>query len=266
MKYAVSLSYFVLSLLLIPSALFASEEKVVRLATEADYPPFIYTTKGDGFVVDEIIPPGSDSSHAKGYSWDIVRTVFHRMDYTISLTIAPWKRAVRSLEHGRADLIFPITKNPERQRKYQYSLRPLHHSDAVIYVHKDRYNKSQNLSSFFGKQVAMIRGYNYGEYFNSLEPIKKYPIDNMEQGFKMLQHNNIDGMVGYDTSNDYFLKQNGLLKEFKKLTPFFYAYDFMAGMKYNDQADILLEVFDQGYDLVSDSGDFDQLKLTWDIK
>ncbi|MCP3923784.1 MAG: amino acid ABC transporter substrate-binding protein [Desulfobacterales bacterium] len=67
-----------------------ADQKIVKIATLGDYAPYCMADKD--VKLNQIIPVGSDAKGFKGYSWDVVRESFHKMGYTIHLSISPWIR------------------------------------------------------------------------------------------------------------------------------------------------------------------------------
>lgn len=243
---------------------YAAEEKRVRIATLYDYPPFGFYEDGNAPpILEEMVPPGSDASRFQGYSWDIVRESFHAQGYTIELVITHWARAMASVREGNIDLLYPTGLNTERLAYFSYSESPVNDAAFLVYVNQDADIEWQGLASLEGKTIGLVRGYNFGDEWSEQEAISKYPLNSIEQGFRMLQRGRLDGFAGYEMNWDYVLKGMGLQGEFDKLPEFGASREYVVGLKVNPDTERLLRDFDAGLQAIKENGEYQRIVERW---
>ncbi|WP_181870063.1 ABC transporter substrate-binding protein [Halomonas sp. DQ26W] len=243
---------------------YAAEESRVRIATLYDYPPYGFYKDGKAPPISEVvIPPGSDSARFHGYSWDIVRESFHAQGYTIELVITHWARALASVRQGEVDLLYPTGMNTERLAYFSYSETPVNDAAFLVYVNHEADIDWQGLASLNGKTIGMVRGYNFGDEWAEREGISKYPLNSIEQGFRMLQRGRLDGFAGYETNWDHVLKEMGLQGEFDKLPEFGASREYVVGLKDNPDTERLLSDFDAGLQAIQESGEYQRIIERW---
>ncbi|AMD02432.1 substrate-binding periplasmic protein [Halomonas chromatireducens] len=246
------------------TASYAAEEKTVRIATLSDYPPYGFYKDNRGPPFSEVlVPPGSDADSFQGYSWDIVRESFHAQGYTIELVITHWARAMASVREGNVDLLYPTGMNTERLGYFSYSESPVNDAAFLVYVNQGTKIEWQGLASLDGMTIGMVRGYNFGDEWGEQEGISKYPLNSIEQGFRMLQRGRLDGFAGYETNWDYVLKEMGLQGQFDKLPEFGASREYVVGLKTNPDAERLLRDFDAGFQAIKESGDYQRIVARW---
>jgi len=240
-----------------------SAEKIVRISTLCDYPPFCFKEDSAPDVIDDVVPPGKDAQSLKGYSWDVVRESFHAVGYTIHMTIVPWARGMRYTEHGKVDLMFPATKTQERLRKFHYSKCPTDKQQFVIYVQRSSNLKWDGLESLKGLDIGTMSGWSFGEKFDKVDYINRKPSTEILLGLRELAKGRLDGVVGYEVAYDYELKRAGISHKFKKFPSFDHTEEFMIGSRKHSRARELLEEFDRGKRTIMQNGVLDQIDKKW---
>ncbi len=240
-----------------------SAEKVVRISTLYDYPPFCFKEEHAEGVVNEIVEPGSDAQALKGYSWDVVRESFHAMGYTIELKIVPWSRGMLYLNMGKVDLIFPAAKTAERLEKYHFSEFPTDRQQFVIYIQKNSTLKWSGLESLRGMHIGTMIDWSFGQRFDNAHYIEKEPSTKIILGLRKLAAGRLDGVVGYEIAYDYEIKKEGISHKFKKLPPFDHTDEFIIGPQKYPRVTQLLNAFDQGHQKMVQTGLFDKIEKRW---
>lgn len=242
----------------------AAEEKRVRIATLYDYPPFGFYEDGRAPpILEVVVPPGSDAGRFQGYSWDIVRESFHAQGYTIELVVTHWARAMASVKEGNVDLLYPTGMNTERLAYFSYSEAPVNDAAFLVYVNQDTEIEWQGLASLEGMTIGMVRGYNFGDEWSEQEGISKYPLNSIEQGFRMLRRGRLDGFAGYETNWDYVLKEMELQGSFDKLPEFGSSREYVVGLQTNPDTERLLRDFDAGLQAIKESGEYQRIVERW---
>lgn len=237
-------------------------EKIVRVVTLKDYSPFCMIDKNFK-KRRQIIPVGKDAIGFKGYSWDILRESFQASGYTIDLLIVPWARAMKIVKASKADILFPAGINSKRKKIFYYSKHPVDRANFVVYVRKGSKIKWKGLDSLKGLKIGVVRGFNYGDEWTKIKGIKKYSVNTILQGFKMLAARRLDGFLGYEYNGDYVLIQNHMKNEFKKLPSFGYTSEYLVALKTNPNAKKFLNAYDNGFELLQKSGELKKIKEKW---
>jgi polar amino acid transport system substrate-binding protein len=255
--------FILIFLLTLPQTLLAAE-KVVSVVTLDGYAPYCMLKEDPVKKSMETIPPGQDSQKLRGYSWDVVRDSFHAMGYTIKLKVTPWKRAMKMTKSGKMDILMPAGKNEQRQKIFYYSQEPINEANFVIYVNKDSNLKWDGLQSLHGKDIAVRRGFNYGnKWIENKGQMDLHQVNSIMTGFKLLDAGRVDGFAGYDINWNYALKQAGKLGEYKSLPPFGKTVEYAVGLKSNARATQILEDFDKGKRKIIEDGTFKEIENKW---
>jgi len=257
----IMITIMISSVLLIFPGVGTAAKKIVKVATLVDYPPYCFL-KENHKNDDAPIPPGSDSYKLQGYSWDMLRSSLHAMGYSIELHIYPWTRAMRYTEAGYIDVLFPTAKTKEREKKFYYSQEYVDQVKYLVYTRKDSAITWNGLMSLNGLNIGVMRGWNYGERWDSLNSIKKYPLSKIIQGFKMLHRKRLDGFAGYEINFDYTLEKNNMKSLFRKLPAFDKCEEFLVGLK-NTHVLQILKDFDEGKKKIIMNVTFDEIIDKW---
>lgn len=254
--------YLVLFAVLLPS-IAISEGKTVRLTTLYDFPPYCFYKPDSSPQLKEVIPPGKDSVQLQGYSWDVVRESYHQQGYRIVLFVAPWKRVMLYMEKGTADIAFPSMRTADREEHLYFSDQLVDIANIVIYLRKDADFKWDGLESLSGRIVSTVRGWAYGKTWERATGIIRDPVSTIEQGFQMLDKGRVSGVVGYESSFDYFLKQKNTFEKYRKTPPFDRAAEYLMG-KPSDRVISLVNAFDKGRKAIEENGTLEQIERKWD--
>lgn len=242
-----------------------AKEKSVTIVTLDNYAPYTFSDSLNASNSKEKIPPGSDSENFKGFAWETLKESFHAMGYTVYLSVRPWKRAVVEFEKGKYDILFPTTKTPEREKKYFYSEGDTNFSHMNIYTLKDSKFEFDGLESLKGMIVGTIRGYSYGAEWEKSDFIKKDETESDQQNFKKLDKKRIKGVVAYSATADYWLKENGLIDNYKKHESFAQNHEYLVALKDKEEAVQKVKDFDEGKKKIIESGLYDKIKKKWNI-
>ncbi len=239
-------------------------ENMVRVATLTDFPPYCFDKENAPDLVEESIPPGTDSSRLQGYAWDVVRESFHASGYTIVLQVVPWSRGMHYVETGKADVIFPAMKTSDREKKFLFSEEPVIHSAFVVYVPASVEFTFDGLQSLNGKQIVGVKGWAFGREWEANDDIVKVEAYSILQGFEMVGKGWVFGMVGYDVPFDYVLRQENLAGRFNKLPSWGSAQEFIMGFKSGKRTSKVLSSFDLGKRCLEQNGTLDAIKTKWE--
>ncbi len=238
-------------------------EKEVTAVTLDGFPPYSFLKENPVRKKMETIQPGSDSEKLQGYSWDIFRESLHEMGYAIHLTVYPWPRAMHAVKSGKIDAIFPTGKNKEREEIFLYSQETINRVNFLVYVREDDPIPWEGLHSLNGRLIGVRRGFNYGYKWEAHKGIRKYEVNAILKGFKMMDKKRLDGFAGYEDNWDYALKESGHKNRYRKLPAFESADEYAAGIKTNPRLPGILKNFDIGRRKIIQNGKFDRMVKKW---
>lgn len=123
-----------------------SEESVIKVGTEATYPPFTYKDKGE----------------LTGYDIDVLNESAERAGYTVEYEPMDFKGLVTALDAERIDMIAnQMSITPEREEKYAFS-DPYAVSGAQVIVASDN-EDIQSIDDLEGKVVGSTQGSVYAK-------------------------------------------------------------------------------------------------------
>ncbi len=252
--------------LLITPGLWAAE--VARVATFANYAPFcFYKTGVDTHLYQELIPPGQSSKLFTGLAWETVLEGFHRAGYSVHLSIVPWTRAMKMLDEGLVDAIFPAVKNEQRIKRYYFSKNLVYPENRLLLYRRAEDTRGiTQLIDIRDKTTGAIRGFSYGRIWDAFiteTGSNLIEVNNIRQGFDMLANGRIDALVGYELSHDYHLKSWNRFAQFSKTVAFDQARSFLLGRK--DRRDII-NGFDYGSEQLQKEGGAQELLRRWQLQ
>ncbi|MCX4027546.1 transporter substrate-binding domain-containing protein [Endozoicomonas sp. SM1973] len=237
--------------------------KQLSVATLVGYPPFIIAKRNLRAAHYEVVPPGLDSDSIMGYSWDVFRGSFHQQGYTINLKVYPWVRAIEEVKKQKVDLLFPAGWTKDRSEYLLYSKRSINKVDFLIYVNQTSSIQWNGLQGLKKLRIGLMRGWSYGEQWADLNNVKKIPVNDILQGFRMLDNNRIDGFAGYFPVFDYTLNKVNKSTQYRKLPAFDSTYEFVVSAINNPRANELITAFDKGMKALAKSGVLEKAKRTW---
>lgn len=261
LKFVVT-SLILLCMVLIPCLVNAQSK--VRVATYPDYEPFCFYKPGvDTSRYFERIDPTEESKLFTGLAWEVVLASFQQQNYHVELYIVPWARAMKMLEQGLVDAIFPAVKTPEREERYRFSQQVVYPANGLLLYSKRGKLPDDYLPSLQELRIGVVRSFSYGKRWAQIVQQHQLNVSEMRSlphAFKMLENDRIDVLPGYELSHDYFLQQKNKVELFDKSRPFDHAYSYLMFRK--EKAKALLD-FDQGRAKLEQQGTYHKMLEYW---
>lgn len=116
---------------------------------------------------DEANPPFMSALNGKpaGIYPALVQEAFKRMGTEVTIQTMPWTRVIAGIDEGKSG-VGGIYQNAERLKKYDYSEK-IFEEVIQVFVAKAKPFAFAGVESLKGKTVGVIRGWSYGDAFDS---------------------------------------------------------------------------------------------------
>ena len=140
-----------------------------------------------------ISPYGIESSNKlSGIYYDLTNLLLKKLNYECTHLIYPYVRIIHELKTGKTDLSI-MFKYKELEPFVQY-LYPLPTLKNVVLGRKGL--NLVSIDSLTGKTIAYLRGAKFSDKIDDNKSIKKYMVDNFNQGLLMLNKGRVDAIIG----------------------------------------------------------------------
>jgi polar amino acid transport system substrate-binding protein len=146
-----------LASLLLVSHVNAQTPKTLKACTVA-WPPFVIS---EGGKID-----GSDTK--------ILQAAALKLGYDLKIDDIPWKRCLKMAEEGTVDIVYPASKNPEREVYLDYPKTPLHPVSYVFVIKtgsKQEWTTKKDVSSL-PQPIGIPLGYSIAEQLRKETGVK----------------------------------------------------------------------------------------------
>jgi polar amino acid transport system substrate-binding protein len=129
----------------------------------------------------------------QGIDYEVTQQVLTQLGYQLEWELVPWKRAMLSVESGRADAILDILATTERRQKLIFPSEHLSQNDSVLFYARKHPHPYANLQSLRGLTVGVAPGYNYGNPdFLAADYFTREPAPTNEANLLKLLNQRID--------------------------------------------------------------------------
>lgn len=146
-------------------------------------------------VVSEAWPPYVFEQDGKvlGADVEVADHVLRQLGHQTRWELMPWKRALRTVERGKADAILDLSLNEERRDTYLFPSEPLSTSDTVLFYHRDRPHTFEDIDDLTGLTIGISPGYAYAnEAFMQAEHFIREPGPTLEANMRKLLRGRLD--------------------------------------------------------------------------
>ena len=237
--------FWVVWLLLLPRFSHAAPAPLLLLTME--YPPFSFEEQGQ----------------VKGISVEVIREAFQRIGQPVTIEISPWARALRRVEAGDVDALFPAAEQAKRKRYADYSVPLFRETVSLFVTDESTFSFNGELSSLEQQVVGVVRGFTYGKQvdqaINAAPPQHIYKVTSVNQALKMLAKHRIDALINGRLATLYSARRTGLSTELKELPP---ALDHLAAhliFSKKRQLDSVIQAFNAEITAMRESGRIRQI-------
>lgn len=146
------------------------------------YPPLVYLDKHD---------------QPTGMAYQIIERAFQQLGHSVTVDILPWARAQHMMRKGRADCIFTIFRNAEREEFLDFSKEVLVFQPIYLYARHDRpIQFAGDLDTLKDLVIGTALKVDYGPKFGEMRPhLRIVEAPTIELNFKQLAAKRIDLVI-----------------------------------------------------------------------
>lgn len=173
----------------------SSETTTLRVAIAAeDYPPFYYQN-----------PEGE----MDGFSVRVLQAVSQQLALSLSWQRLPWKRVMRYVQEGKADLIMVMYHSDSRAEQFIFSDVSYLQDAIVLLCHQRCHSEFDGeLQALTTKEVALVRGFSYGQVLDALPLNALTMVESDAMLLHLLAHGRLQlGIASYLTVSRASLMQ-----------------------------------------------------------
>jgi len=127
----------------------------------------------------------------------VSRILFNELGYEVELqTDSNWKRCLREVEQGNADIVVAAYRITSRERYLTYSRQPVIADPVTLFVNRNKPFAFDRLEDFRSKTVGLLLGDSFGDEFDNylLENNQIEYVSSGRQNFGKLALGRIDFM------------------------------------------------------------------------
>jgi polar amino acid transport system substrate-binding protein len=196
----------ILAILMISPFIAANVKAAEYYFVTLEYPPLEYKDR---------------AGLAKGAAVEIVKNIMTNLGHSITIEVLPWPRAVKMVRYGRADAIFTIFKNVERELFLDFSKEVLIPQMIAFYARRDIHIAYDgNLETLIPYKVGIVSTISYGRRFDRMRPrLKVERTASLEQNFAKMVLGRIDLIVSNVYSAEIFIKKLDIADKIIRLQP-----------------------------------------------
>lgn len=146
-----------------------------------------------------------------GINSDIINLIKERTSIEFNyVAFDTWQQLYDALLTGKIDMLGSITPTPERKNLMLFT--GSYWQMPWVMVHPQYYGRKSKLEDFYGKQVAIVKGYYLIASLRKNHPLITFKIvDNREQALVALQQERVDGFITTMASASQLLKQENIV-------------------------------------------------------
>ncbi|PVY75494.1 ABC-type amino acid transport substrate-binding protein [Tamilnaduibacter salinus] len=149
------------------------------------------------FAITEVWPWGYENAKGRieGTLVTLTKALEAESGISVEVTLRPHRRVMRELASGQADFVY-LFQNPAAD-PIGVDLGPIV-TTRIFLVGRPERETALTIEGLANQSVAYTRGTYYGEPFRLATDIHKVPVDDLEQGIKMLDLERVDAVLASD--------------------------------------------------------------------
>jgi len=192
----------------------------------------------------------------KGYSVDLIKESFKRLNWQVEFQVLPWKRCIALVKQGELDAVIDTSIHNQPIVTGNY---PISYNQLGIYVREDFSETRYQKAPFKNKLVGMPRGYSGYQKIAKEHAWQTYEADNESILFTMLKKGRLDYVLSDNSTA--FNVANDLGAKIKPLLPYVQSQKYYLG--FSPENSNLVQAFDGMLTQMLADGSMDRIYLQY---
>ena len=222
--------------------------KVVQVADDKGYPPYIYFNA---------------AGQPEGFEADLFTLLGKNTGIKFEWTLTEFDIAVDMLRSGKTDLIPGMNITEERQNVFAFT-RPYLQDQGMLFVPMDSFHISR-FDDLAGRRVGVQQGEVAEQYVRQKNAqINVYRFSNQRELLQAVADRKVDAAICNYFSGLYFLYQLQLDGKVKTIGEALYSHPFAIAADKKNQGNLeLLAILDQELEKIQANGQMEALRDKW---
>ncbi|OOF27501.1 hypothetical protein BZJ19_01620 [Salinivibrio proteolyticus] len=155
-------------------------------------------------------PPWTDTQTYpyQGIDVEIITALADKAGFKLNMLQCAWKRCLRLLEQGKADIATNVLKKADRE-VYLHYLTPAYRTNLnyVIYTHKGDMRAITTKQQLYPLQITIERGAHFPDEFSQDKNIQTRPVSQTLFAIKQLINQRANAVIGEEYQLDYLVSR-----------------------------------------------------------
>jgi len=146
-----------------------------------------------------------------GINRDVINLISDRTGIEFNyVAFDNWQQLYQALLNDEVDMLGGITPTPERENLMAFT--ESYWQMPWVMLHPQYYGRKTKLEDFYGKQVAIVKGYYLISWLRKKHPLITFKlVDNREQALAALQQERVEGFITTMASATQLMKQENFV-------------------------------------------------------
>jgi len=146
-----------------------------------------------------------------GINRDVINLISDRTGIEFNyVAFDNWQQLYQALLNDKVDMLGGITPTPERENLMAFT--ESYWQMPWVMLHPQYYGRKTKLEDFYGKQVAIVKGYYLISWLRKKHPLITFKlVDNREQALAALQQERVEGFITTMASATQLMKQENFV-------------------------------------------------------
>lgn len=222
-----------------------AHDRVIRSASELDYPPFSIVTE-DG--------------QADGFSVELLRAALDAVKIDVDYYVGPWSEIKEDLKNGLIEVLPLVGRTPEREQVYDFTV-PYITLYGNVFIREDE-DGIKNLSDLKEKEVLVMKGDNAEEFAKREEVSDKLiATTDYDEAFRLLAEGKHDAIIAQGIVGKKMLEKLNIKNVIAVARIDKFKQDFTFAVQEGDSE--LLAQLNEGLSIIIANGVFDEIYDKW---
>ncbi|MGL4562734.1 MAG: basic amino acid ABC transporter substrate-binding protein [Brevinema sp.] len=217
----------------------ASNNNILYVGTNAEFPPFEYLDEG------KIV----------GFDIEIIEAVAQELKMTISLQNLSWEGLLPALQGKKVDLVIAgFTKTEDRSKIVDFTDSYYSSPEQMLIINTDNTNIT-NIDNLKGKKVGVVLGFTGDIIASAIEDVQVERFNNAFQAIQNLKDRKIDSvLLDYQTALNFTTK--GSTQDLKLIQGNQTSEEYAMALRKDD---ILKEKINTALNTIKTNGTYDTI-------